>query len=81
MSYTKKSIDLVEDVWCYFENNYKGSEITLELVLRELYRRADTRNNLVNAIKYLWSCYEFYDYEYKDYCKNYIYNNYGIKVK
>lgn len=79
--YTQKSIDLVEDVWTFLENNFKGSEITMELMLYEIYRKADTQNTLKNAIKYLWNNYEFFDYDYKEYCIKYIYDRFGIKVK
>ena len=81
MKYTQKSIDLVEDVWSYLENNYKGSEITMELLLYEINKKADTENTLKQSIKYLWNNYDFFDIEYKNYCINYIYNNFNIKVK
>lgn len=79
--YSKKSIDLVDSVWTFMENNFKGSEITMELLLREINKRADTNNVLRQSIKYLWENYDWFDYDYKKYCIDYIYDNFGIKVK
>ena len=81
MVYTNKSIKLVDDVWTFLENNFKGSEITFELIIREIDKRADTNNTLRQAIKYLWDNYDWFDYNYKAYCIDYIKNNYGIRLK
>ena len=81
MEYSKKCIDLVNDVWTFLENNFKGSEITFELILREINKRADTNNVLRQSIKYLWNNYEWFDYEYKKYCIDYVKNNFGVRLK
>lgn len=81
MKYSKKCIDLVNDVWTFLENNYKGSEITFELILREINKKADTNNVLRQSIKYLWNNYEWFDYEYKKYCVDYVKNNFGVRLK
>ena len=81
MVYTNKSIKLVDDVWTFLENNFKGSEITFELIIREIDKRADTNNTLRHAIKYLWDNYDWFDYNYKTYCIDYIKDKYGIRLK
>lgn len=71
---------ILNDTWYYLENNYKGSEIDLDLWLRLIEKKCDNNYCLKNCIKLLWSQYEWYDLEEKYYYKNYIKNRYGIRV-
>lgn len=71
---------ILDNVWDILENNYKGSEITLEMCIDLIEKKADTKNCLKKCIKLLWKQYEFYDVEIKQYYKKYIKENYNINV-
>ena len=77
MKYTK----ILDDTWYYLENNYKGSEITLELWLSLIEKHSNSTNCLKKCIKIIWSKWEFYDNNLKDYYKKYIKRTYGVIVK
>lgn len=72
MKYSKKAINLVNKAWEYFENNYKGSEITFELLCRYICIYSDTKTCQKQALKYMFDNYEFYNKDYYNYCKSYI---------
>ena len=80
MKYTKKAIKIVEDTWEYLENNYKGSEITMALLIYTIQRKCDTENCRKQSLKYLWKNYEFYNDEEYKYYKEYYNECLGIKV-
>lgn len=71
---------ILDNVWDILENNYKGSEITLEMCIDLIEKKVDTKNCLKKCIKLLWKQYEFYDVEIKQYYKKYIKENYNINV-
>lgn len=71
---------ILNDTWEYLENNYKGSEINLDLWLKLVEKESDTENCLKQCIKLLWSQYEWYDFEERQYYIDYIKDNYGIRV-
>ena len=80
MKYSRKAIDIVNDTWEYLENNYKGSEITMSLLIYTIERKCDTENCRKQALKYLWENYEFlYEVDYR-YYKKYFFNCLGIRV-
>ena len=81
MKYTKKAINIVENVWNYLEDNYKGSEITFSLLIYNVQKQCDTENCRKQSLKYLWENYEFYGEEDYKYYKNYYKKCLGIKVK
>lgn len=70
--YSKKAIDIVDRVWEYLENNYKGSEITFEMLCYYICKYSDTKTCQRQALKYMFDNYEFYSKDYYDYCKSYI---------
>lgn len=72
MEYSKKAINIVDKVWGELENNYKGSEITFELLCRYICKYSDTKTCQKQALKYMFNNYEFYNKDYYDYCKSYI---------
>lgn len=72
---------ILNDTWEFLENNYKGSEITLELWAKLIEEKSDTKNCLKQCIKLLWSQWEFLDLDYYNYAKKYIKNKYGVIVK
>ena len=39
MKYSRKAINIVNDTWEYLENNYKGSEITMSLLIYTIERK------------------------------------------
>lgn len=80
MKYTKKAIKIVEDTWEYLEDNYKGSEITLSLLIYTIQRKCDTENCRKQSLKYLWENYEFYEEEEYEYYKEYYKECLNIKV-
>lgn len=71
---------ILNDTWYFLENNYKGSEITLEMWINLVEKKADTKNCLKKCIKLLWRQYEFIDPKIKIYYKKYIKENYNINV-
>lgn len=81
MKYTKKAIKIVEDTWEYLENNYKGSEITMGLLIYTIQRKCDSENCRKQSLKYLWENYDFYIYEDYIYWKNYYKECLGIIVR
>lgn len=80
MKYSRKAIDIVNDTWEYLENNYKGSEITMSLLICTIERKCDTENCRKQALKYLWENYEFFYEEDYRYYKKYFYKCLGIRV-
>ena len=72
MKYSKKAINIVDRVWEELENNYKGSEITFEMLCQYIFRYSDTKTCRKQALKYMFDNYEFYNKDYYDYCKSYI---------
>jgi hypothetical protein len=73
---------ILNDTWEYLENNYKGSEITIELWIDLIKKESDTENCLKQCIKLLWEQWEWFDsVEERQYFKEYIKNNYGIIVR
>lgn len=81
MKYSKKSINIVNETWEYLENNYKGSEITLPLLIYIIQKKCDTENCRKQSLKYLWNNYEFCDNEEYLYYKEYFKISLGIIVK
>lgn len=71
MKYSKKAINIVNDTFDYLENNYKGSEITLSLLIYTIQKKCDSENCRKQALKYLWDNYEFYDNNDYKYYKEY----------
>lgn len=80
MKYTKKSIEIVNNTWEYLENNYKGSEITLNLLIDNILKQCDSNNCEKQSLLYLWDNYEFYNIDEYNYYKNYYKENFNIKV-
>lgn len=78
---SKKAITLVNKMWEYLENNYKGSEITFDLICDYICKNSDTARCEKQALEYAFSNYEFYDIDYYNYCVIYLKENYGIKLK
>lgn len=78
--YSNKCKNIVNEAWKFLENNYKGSEITMELLLKEICKRANTKTCLKDSIKYLWQNYEFFYEDIYKYYKNYIKTNFHIIV-
>lgn len=72
--------NILNKTWEYLENNYKGSEITMKLWLKLIEKECDSKNCLKQCVKLLWSQWEFFEPELYDYYKNYIKENYGVKV-
>lgn len=66
---TTKAIKKIKKIWEFLENNYKGSEINWKLIIQEINKKADNKNDFKNMIKYAWANYEFYDLDEK---RNYI---------
>lgn len=81
MKYTKKAIKIVEDTWEYLENNYKGSEITMSLLIYTIQRKCDSENCRKQSLKYFWENYEFYNEEEYKYYKEYFKECLGIIVR
>lgn len=71
---------ILNDTWEELENNYKGSEITFGMWLINIQKECDNNHCLKQCIKLLWSQYEWYDFEEKEYYKKHIKNYYGIGV-
>ena len=80
MKYSQKAINIVEDTWEYLENNFKGSEITMSLLVYTIQKKCDTENCRKQALKYLWNNYEWFDYEEKNYYVKYFKECLGVKV-
>ena len=72
---------ILNDTWEYLESHYKGSEINLDLWLDLIEKKSNNDYCLKQCIKLLWSQYEWYDYEEREYYKQYIKENYKIIVK
>lgn len=81
MKYSNKAINIVENTWEYLENNFKGSEITLSLLIYSIQKKCDTENCRKQALKYLWESYEWYDLEEKEYYIKYFRECLGVYVK
>lgn len=71
---------IVNDTWDYLEKNYKASEIGITTWCDLVERKCDNDYCLKQCIKLLWKQWEWYDLEEKEYYKDYIKNNYGVKV-
>jgi len=71
---------ILNDTWEYLEDNYKGSEITIQLWLKLVEKKCDNNYCLKQCIKLLFSQWEYFDYEQRENDIEYIKNNYGIKV-
>lgn len=71
---------ILNDTWDYLDNNFKGSEISFDLWLKLVENKCDTENCLKQCIKMMWKQWEWYDLEEREYYKNYIKENYNIKV-
>lgn len=71
---------ILNDTWEYLENNFKGSEINMYLWLTLIDKKCDNDYCLKQCIRLLWEQYEWYDLEERDYYKNFIKENYNIKV-
>ena len=78
--YSKKAQIIVEETWDYLESNYKGSEITLSLLIYTIQNKCDTENCRKQALKFLWDTYEWYDLEEKAYYKEYYKECLGLRV-
>ena len=72
---------ILNDTWEYLENNYKGSEITIDLWLKLVEKECNNKYCLKQCIKLLWSQWEWFDLEEKYKTIDYIKENYGIEVK
>ena len=81
MKYSNKAINIVENTWEYLENNFKGSEITLSLLIYSIQKKCDTENCRKQALKYLWESYEWYDLKEKEYYIKYFKECLGVCVK
>lgn len=80
MKFTKKAINKVDNIWYKLEASYKGSEIHLGLMLDEIWRDAENRNDLRNMVKYCWSMWEFYEIEEENYWKKCIKERFELEV-
>lgn len=77
MKYSK----ILNDTWEFLENNYKGSEINMEMWIDLIEKKSDSKNCLKKCITLLWDMWEFYFDDEKEFYKNYIKENYHIRVK
>ena len=73
---------ILNDTWEYLENNYKGSEISIELWAKMIEQHYLCNNNycLKQCIKLLWQQWEWFDFEERNYFKDFLKNKYGVKV-
>jgi hypothetical protein len=70
---------ILNDTWEYLESNYKASEINIKTWCDLVERKCDNNYCLKQCIKLLWEQWEWYDLEERDYYKNYIKDNYGVR--
>ena len=77
---TRKAIKKVNEICSELENHYKGSEITMELLLYNIIKQADNKNDQKNMIKYLWEIYEWNDYREQTYYRECIKNYFHVVV-
>lgn len=75
-----KYANILNETWEYLENNYKASEISIKTWCDLVERKCDNDYCLKQCIKMLWEQWEWYDLEEREYYKNYIKDNYGVKV-
>lgn len=71
---------ILNDTWEYLENNYKGSEITIELWCKLIEKQCNNNYCLKQCIKLLWSQWEWFDFEIREHTKKYLKEYYGVKV-
>lgn len=71
---------ILNDSWEYLENNYKGSEITIQLWLYIIGKMCDNEYCFKKCVKLLFSQWEYYDTEQRQLDIEYIKDYYGIKV-
>ena len=72
---------ILNDTWEYLENNYKGSEITLELWGDLIKKQCNNDHCLKKCIKLMWNQWEFFDFEERVYFIELIKDKYGVIVK
>jgi hypothetical protein len=72
---------ILNNAWEYLENNFKGSEINIDLWIRQVNIECDNNYCLKQCIKLLWSQWEWFDLKEKEYYRNYIRENYGVRLK
>lgn len=72
--------NIINETWEYLDNNYKGSEITMELWLRTIEKECDNDYCLKQCVKLAWNNWEWFCVDEKEYMKKYIKDRYGIKV-
>lgn len=75
-----KYANILNETWEYLESNYKASEISIKTWCDLVERKCDNDHCLKQCIKLLWEQWEWYDLEEREYYKNYIKDNYGVKV-
>lgn len=71
---------ILNKTWEFLENTYKGSEITIMLWINLIEKECDSKNCLKKCIQLLWSQWEWYDDDEKEYWKKYIKDNYNISL-
>lgn len=71
---------ILNDTWEYLENNYKGSEITFEFWLKLIEKKCDNNYCLKQCVKLLWEQWEFVFNEDRQYYKEFLKENYNVKV-
>ena len=71
---------ILNDTWEYLENNYKGSEITFDFWLKLVEKKCDNNYCLKQCIKLLWSQWEWFNLDLRQYYKGYLKDQYGVKV-
>jgi hypothetical protein len=76
MKYAK----ILNDTWEYLENNFKGSEITIDMWVDLVEKECDNDYCFKQCVKMLWEQWEWFDLEEEQYTKNYIKEKYNIKV-
>lgn len=72
--------NIINSTWEYLENNYKASEISLFSWLNMIEKECNNDYCLKKCIKLAWNNWEWYDLEEREYTRQYIKDNYGIKV-
>lgn len=71
---------ILNDSWEYLEENYKGSEITIQLWCKIIEKMCDTEYCLKQCIKLLFSQWEYFDLRQREFDIKYIKEKYGVKV-
>jgi len=79
--YSEKAINIVNNTWEYLENNFKGSEINMSLLVYTIQKKCDTENCRKQALKYLWENYEWFDLREKEDYILFFKESLGINVK